>query len=194
MGLDLPFLALFRLVPENGLLPEVAPCPSVPGGAASSLQCGDSSSHSPPFHTHQLGQDSPARSREAGCSPQGWPVSSWEATPKWSGTSRQPRRKNPPAISQRGPLLFIWCQNQRGTAGIRIANVPVWGLQRLLASTLSSLCWFIGKCICLATISVPTKLATSRVPHAGKLLSCVLLFSWSSLRSPGWNHGSPDQS
>ena len=76
VGLDLPFLALFKLVLENGLLPEMAPCPSEPGLAASSLQCGDSSSHSPSFHTYELGRDSAAWSREAGCPPQGCPVSS----------------------------------------------------------------------------------------------------------------------
>lgn len=75
-------------------------------------------------HT-SLGGTRQRGAREAGCSPQGCPVSSWEVTPKWSGTSGQMRSKNLPATSQRGPLLFIWCQNQRGTAVIRIANVPV---------------------------------------------------------------------
>lgn len=51
VGLDLPVLALFKLVLENGLLSEMPPCPLVPGHAASSLQCGDNSSHSPSFHT-----------------------------------------------------------------------------------------------------------------------------------------------
>ena len=50
VGLDLLVLALFKLVLENGLLSEMPPCPLVPGRAASSLQCGDSSSRSPPFH------------------------------------------------------------------------------------------------------------------------------------------------
>ena len=50
VGLDLLVLALFKLVLENGLCSEMPPCPLGPGRAASSLQCGDSSSHSPPFH------------------------------------------------------------------------------------------------------------------------------------------------